>query len=139
MAESAPNAADMELAPVHVLVVDDQADSREMLAMLLEQRGATVVQRDSAESALALLGDAPVDVMIADIAMPGMDGYELLQRLRARGNRTPAIALTAFARADDQRRALECGYDHYLVKPVDAASLVRTVRYVMAPLVSPGP
>jgi CheY-like chemotaxis protein len=139
VAESAPNAADMELAPVHVLVVDDQADSREMLAMLLEQRGATVVQRDSAESALAFLGDAPVDVMIADIAMPGIDGYELLQRLRARGNRTPAIALTAFARADDQRRALECGYDHYLAKPVDAASLVRTVRCVMAPLVSPGP
>jgi CheY-like chemotaxis protein len=121
------------------LVVDDQADSREMLAMLLEQHGATVVQRDSAESALAFLGDAPVDVMIADIAMPGIDGYELLQRLRARGNRTPAIALTAFARADDQRRALECGYDHYLAKPVDAASLVRTVRCVMAPLVSPGP
>ncbi len=139
VAESAPNAVDTELAAVHVLVVDDQADSREMLAMLLEQHGATVVQRDSAESALAFLGDAPVDVMIADIAMPGIDGYELLQRLRAGGNHTPAIALTAFAHADDQRRALECGYDHYLAKPVDAASLVRTVRRVMAPLVSPGP
>jgi CheY-like chemotaxis protein len=122
---------DLQLDPLHVLVVDDQPDSREMLATLLEQRGATVATSDSAESALAFLGQASVDLMIADIAMPGVDGYELLQRVRDTGSEIPAIALTAFARADDRRRALECGYTRYLAKPVDADSLVRTVRQVV--------
>jgi CheY-like chemotaxis protein len=66
--------------------------------------------------------------MIADIAMPRVDGYELMRRIRATGSQLPAIAVTAFARLDDQRHALDCGYTGYLAKPVDAASLARTVR-----------
>jgi PAS domain S-box-containing protein len=124
----APALADARLDDIHVLVVDDQQDSREMLAMLLEQRGARVAQRDSADAALRFLTSTPVDLLIADIAMPRVNGYELMRRLRAGGSRTPAIAVTAFARAADRRDALECGYATYLAKPVDAVVLARAVR-----------
>ena len=99
-----------------------------MLATLLEQRGARVAQCDGADAALRFLTDTPVDLLIADIAMPQIDGYELMRRLRAEGSRTPAIAVTAFARAADRREALECGYARYLAKPVDSTLLARTVR-----------
>jgi PAS domain S-box-containing protein len=123
---------DVRLDDIHVLVVDDQVDSREMLATALEQRGATVAQSESAESALSFLESTSVDLVIADIAMPRVDGYELLRRLRADGNRTPAIAVTAFARPDDRRHAFECGYMRYLAKPIDAVALAFTVRDVVS-------
>ena len=120
--------SDVRLDDIHVLVVDDQPDSREMLASLLEERGAKVAQSESAESALKFLTTGSVHLLIADIAMPRVDGYELMRRLRAEGNLTPAIAVTAFARPDDRRHALECGYSMYLAKPVDAIGLASTVR-----------
>lgn len=122
---------DVQLDDVTVLVVDDQQDSREMLATLLEQRGARSMQSESAESALQILERDRVDLLIADIAMPNVDGYELMRRLRATGNGTPAIAVTAFARSDDRRSALECGYTAYLSKPIDGRQLTRTVREIV--------
>ena len=113
---------------LHVLVVDDQPDSRDMLAALLEQRGARVLQCESAASALTLLPANEVDIVIADIAMPGIDGYQLLERVRAQGHTMPAIAVTAFARPDDRDRALAAGYTAYCAKPIDAAQLISTVR-----------
>ena len=120
--------ADVSLHDLAVLVVDDQVDSREMLTALLEQRGARVIQCDSATSALARLSSEPVDLVIADIAMPDVDGYELLERARAKGHMMPAIAVTAFARLDDRDRALTAGYTAYCAKPIDAAQLLTTVR-----------
>jgi PAS domain S-box-containing protein len=122
---------DVRLDGVTVLVVDDQADSREMLATLLEHRGARSMQSESAESALQILQRQRVDLLIADIAMPNVDGYELMRRLRAAGNETPAIAVTAFARSDDRRSALDCGYTAYLSKPIDGRQLAKTVREVV--------
>jgi CheY-like chemotaxis protein len=76
-----------------------------------------------------------VQLVIADIAMPRIDGYELLQQLRASGNQVPAIAVTAFARSEDRRKALECGYTAYVAKPVDGPELVRTIRELLPPTV----
>jgi PAS domain S-box-containing protein len=121
-------AESVRLDDVTVLVVDDERDSREMIATVLEQRGAAVLQSDSAESALDTLQNRSVRVIIADIAMPRIDGYELMRRVRASGSRVPSLAVTAFARSDDRRTALESGYSTYLAKPIDARQLARTVR-----------
>ena len=103
-----------------------------MLAAILEHRGARVVQSESPQAALAVLAGHVIDLVIADIAMPGIDGYELMRRIRDDGHRIPAIAVTAFARPDDRRRALECGYAGYLAKPVDARELAQTVQNLVA-------
>jgi PAS domain S-box-containing protein len=124
--------ADVRLDAIRVLVVEDQLDSREMLAAVLERQGATVTQAESAESAFAFLEAESVDLIVADIAMPGVDGYELMRRLRAARNRTPAIAVTAFARPDDRRLALECGYNGYLAKPINTSTVARAVLDLLA-------
>ena len=121
-----------QLDGLELLVIDDEPDSRDMLVALLEAQGATVVHRASAQSGLELLARRHVHLVIADIAMPGVDGYEFILRLRADGNQTPAVAVTAFARPDDRRRALQAGYSGYLAKPIDADALARTVRQVAA-------
>jgi CheY-like chemotaxis protein len=87
-----------------------------------------VFQSDSAESALKALQTQPVRVIVADIAMPRMDGYEFMRRVRAGGNRVPAVAVTAFARSHDRHAALQSGYTAYLAKPIDGNQLARTVR-----------
>lgn len=120
--------SDVRLDDARILVVDDQQDSREMLVAVLEQRGATVAQCESAEAALNHLAADRVQVLIADIAMPNVDGYEMIRRLRASGDTTPAVAVTAFARRDDRQRALASGYTAYCPKPIDAGLLARTVR-----------
>ena len=122
---------DVRLDGVSVLVVDDRPDSREMLATLLEQRGARSMQSESAELAFQILQRQRVDLLIADIAMPKVDGYELMRRLRAAGNQTPAIAVTAFARSEDRRSALDCGYTACLSKPIDGRQLARMIREVI--------
>ena len=124
----APVAVAPQRLQATLLVVDDQVDSREMIAAFLEQRGATILQCDSAEGALEILSTTKVDLLIADIAMPHIDGYELLRSARASGCQVPAIAVTAFARSEDRRLALDAGYTSYLAKPVDGIELVRTVH-----------
>ena len=120
--------APLQLQDATLLLVDDETDSREMLAALLEQRGATILECDSAEAALDVLSTRTVNLLIADIAMPRVDGYELMRRARTAGFTVPGIAVTAFARPDDRRRALESGYTSYMAKPVDGLELARTVR-----------
>jgi signal transduction histidine kinase/CheY-like chemotaxis protein len=114
-----------------VLVVDDQADSCELLAALFERHGARVVQCDSAESALGVLTDVEANLLVADIAMPDIDGYELIRRVRASHGALPAIAVSAYARPQDRRRALAAGFDGYCAKPVEAPQLLRAVRSIM--------
>jgi PAS domain S-box-containing protein len=115
-----------------VLVVDDQQDSCDLLAILLEQHGATVLACDSAGTAVERLRDDRVDLLIADIAMPEMDGYRLIRDVRRRGFELPAVAVTAYARPDDRRQALASGYSAYCAKPIDARVLLRTVHDLLA-------
>ena len=127
-----PSGAEL-LSGVRVLVVDDQPDTLEFLAVALQQQGAEVATAPSAAAALHQLVQAPPDVLISDIAMPGGDGYYLVHELRAlQGTQKtragiPAIALTAFARAADAEAALRAGFQRHLAKPVDVAELAATV------------
>jgi CheY-like chemotaxis protein len=125
-------AEDVRLDGRRVLVVDDQQDSCDLLAILLEQHGATVLACDSAGTAVERLRDDRVDLLIADIAMPEMDGYRLIRDVRRRGFELPAVAVTAYARPDDRRQALASGYSAYCAKPIDARVLLRTVHDLLA-------
>jgi signal transduction histidine kinase/ActR/RegA family two-component response regulator len=116
---------------ISVLVVDDDGESRQVMAAHLESRHATPLMAASAAEALDLLQRQHVDVLLADVAMPGEDGYSLIRRLRALQPLTsasiPAAAVTAFARDEDRQRALEAGFDLHLAKPLDARSVVAAV------------
>ncbi len=121
----------VELADVRVLVVDDNEDSVEVVRVVLEEAGASVTTAASAAEALGVLdGQRPVDVIVSDIGMPGMDGHALMRRIRAAGElqTVPAIALTAYARGEDVVRAKRAGYQEHLTKPVDSRKLVETVK-----------
>jgi signal transduction histidine kinase len=116
---------------VRILVVDDDADGREMLAELLQGQGAIVTTSRSGADAIDAVPTFRPEVMLADIAMPGLDGYELQKRIRETmpADSLPrAIALTAYARAEDKARAFAAGYSAHVPKPVDAQLLVRTIR-----------
>jgi PAS domain S-box-containing protein len=125
-----------ELAPlpkldgIHAFVVDDERDARDILERVLRGQGAQVTSFSSAEDVLAALKTTKPTVLISDIGMPVMDGYQLMRALRAgepRLGRIPALALTAFARAEDRKRALVAGYQAHLAKPFDVAELVLLV------------
>jgi hypothetical protein len=118
------------LEGVHVFSVDDEPDARELLRDVLADRGATVTSFGSAEEALAALKTTKPSVLVCDIGMPKMDGYQLIRTLRAeepRGERIPALALTAFARADDRKRSLLAGYQAHLAKPFDVGELILVI------------
>lgn len=119
------------LSGVRVLVLDDEADAREIVQRLLEDSGATVVTAGSAHDALDQLSHGLVpDVIVSDIGMPDQDGYEFMQRVRRLGgavSSVPAAALTALARLEDRKRALMAGYQSHLAKPVDPTELVAMV------------
>ena len=117
------------LQGVRVLVVDDDAGARESVTAVLEQSGASVRAVESAAEAVETLEREPPDVLLSDIAMPGLDGYALLGQARARlqGAQLPAAALTAYAGATDRTRALAAGFQAHLAKPVDPAELVAVV------------
>ncbi len=122
------------LSGITVLVTDDEADARELLRKMLEQRGATVLVCGSAHDTLDRVQRHRPDVLVCDIGMPGIDGYGLISRLRSlspeRGGATPAIALTAFARSEDRTRSLLAGFQMHLSKPVEPEELVASIRSV---------
>jgi PAS domain S-box-containing protein len=118
------------LRALTVLVVDDEADARELVSRVLENQGAKVILAGSGEEALKVIEVNRPDVLVSDVGMPGMDGYQLMRQVRAtetKGQRLPAIALTAFARAEDRKRAMLAGYQSHLAKPFDTAELVLVV------------
>jgi CheY-like chemotaxis protein len=123
-----------DFAGIRILVVDDQPDARALVARVLADCNAEVVTAASADEALALIESERPHVMVSDIGMPGMDGYELLRRVRAlgeeRGGKVPAIALTAFARSEDRTRALRAGFLVHVSKPVEPSELIATVASV---------
>jgi PAS domain S-box-containing protein len=118
------------LEDVHVFVVDDEPDARELLRTVLEDQGAKVTSFASADDALAALKTTKPTVLVCDIGMPKVDGYQLIRTLRveeSRRERIPALALTAFARAEDRKRCLVAGYQAHLAKPFDVGELILVV------------
>ncbi len=124
------------LRGLSVLVCDDEPDARELLSNVLGERGATVATVSNASEAFEFVSRTPPDVLVSDIGMPGEDGYSLIARIRAlpreRGSQTPALALTAFARNDDSRRAIEAGYQMHLAKPARASDVIGAVAALAA-------
>ncbi|HUI60165.1 MAG TPA: ATP-binding protein [Steroidobacteraceae bacterium] len=123
------------LDDVSVLVVDDTPDGRGLLSRILEGRGATTTCASSASEALACLGSGRFDVLLSDIGMPDMDGYELMRRVRAAeppgSSPIPAIAVTAYARSEDRQRSLLAGYQMHLSKPIEARELVAGISTLL--------
>jgi len=119
------------LNDLRVLVVDDEPDARELVAAVLTGSGAEVVSVGSANEALEEMERQKFDVLISDIGMPKMDGYELISKVRqlpaGRGGRIPAAALTAYAGIEDRRRALSAGYQMHIPKPVEPAELTSAI------------
>jgi signal transduction histidine kinase/CheY-like chemotaxis protein len=124
-------AATPRLHGVEVLVVEDEADARDLIRTVLEQLGADVITASSADEALAALDRRRLDVLLSDIEMPGMDGYNLMRAVRerpaSRGGQIPAAALTAYARPEDREAALKAGYQLHVAKPVQPAELAAVV------------
>jgi CheY-like chemotaxis protein len=120
------------LSGVSVLAVDDDADALAMVRDILEAAGAAVTSAGSADAALAHLAVQRPDVLVTDLGMPFVDGFELIARLRqnpsARGRSVPAAALTAYARSDERARALQAGFQMHLSKPINPVELVEAVR-----------
>jgi PAS domain S-box-containing protein len=119
------------LQGLKVLVVDDEADTRELIGEVLKECGSDVIITRSVEEALAALEQHKPDILISDLGMPDEDGYSLIEKIRAlpseRGGDIPAAALTAYARAEDRMRVLRSGFQFHLPKPVDSAELVTVV------------
>jgi signal transduction histidine kinase len=122
---------DAPLDGIRVLVVDDDEDSRDLIACVLAEQGATVASASSADEAMRQLANGVPDVLLSDIGMPDVDGYSLLRRIRSmpvdRGGETPAIALTAYARAVDAERAFSAGFQAHVTKPIDHEVLTAVV------------
>ncbi|WP_315788849.1 PAS domain S-box protein [Fischerella sp. JS2] len=122
---------ELELTGIRVLAVDDDADARELLTVLLTQYGAEVLTVSCASEVLANLESLKPDVLVSDIGMPEVDGYTLIQQVRnlspAKGGQIPAIALSAYARVDDHQKSISSGYQKHLTKPLEPEQLVQAV------------
>ncbi len=130
-----PQHESTELDGIRVMIVEDERDAREVLVAMLEHRGAVVLAASSAAEAVNVLAHATngslPDVLVSDIGMPGEDGFDLITRVRAmkpeQGGGIPAIALTAYARAEDRARVLAAGFQRHVAKPVEPSLLATTV------------
>jgi two-component system, chemotaxis family, CheB/CheR fusion protein len=123
----APAAGPSAVSDLRMLVVDDQPDALESFAMLLAMEGAKLTLAGSGEEALRAAREQSFDFLISDLAMPGMDGYTLLSRLREAGWAPPAIAVSGMGRNSDRERALRAGFDELVSKPVDMENLLSAI------------
>lgn len=118
-----------------VLIVDDEADTRLLVQRILEDRGARVLTAASATEGLTLIAREKVDLMVSDIGMPGMDGYQLIEQVRTldgrRSGPLPAIAVTAYARPEDRQRSLLAGYQTHIPKPLEARELIAAIASLL--------
>jgi CheY-like chemotaxis protein len=121
----------LPLANLRVLVVDDEADMRDLISAILEQTGAEIKVVTSAIEVLETLPSFKPDILISDIGMPEMDGYELLRQIKRlppeQGGSVPAIALTAYAGEVNQQQALAAGFQRHMAKPVEPEALVKAI------------
>ena len=119
------------LSGISVLVLDDEEDARSLISRVLEECRARVVVASSVSQAMEILQRERPMVLVSDIGMPDVDGYEFIRRVRQlshrQGGKTPAAALTAFARSEDRTRALRAGYQSHVAKPVEPSELVAVV------------
>lgn len=119
------------LAGLRILIVDDDLDSLELIAFMLQQEGATVTDAPSASEALQALARANYDLLISDIGMPDIDGYQFLHQVRSlsphQGGQIPAIALTAYASDRDRQLAQQAGFQKHIAKPVQPEQLLQTI------------
>jgi len=124
----------VDLTGVRVLVIDDAPDTLDVLEQILAYSGAATMTAPGAGAALALLEHEVPDVIVSDVGMPDVDGFELMRRIRRRAATAgiPAIALTAFTRQDDRVKALQAGFTDYLAKPVEPAALADAIRRAVA-------
>jgi len=124
------------LVSMPILIADDDADNRDFLAFLLESQGAVVTTVASGSEVLQLIGSIKPAILLCDISMPDMDGYTLIEKIRTQlpdpEAQTPAIAITAYARASDQVQALSCGFHCHLPKPIDPDVLIQSILQVTA-------
>ncbi len=124
----------LDLEGAHVLIVDDERDARELVRAMLANTGARISESDSAGEALRLINEDPPDIMLADIAMPGQDGYTFMRAVRAlpdgAGEGIRAIAVSAYARRDDRERARAAGFNDHVGKPVRVEELIETIERV---------
>lgn len=137
--DSAGHGGRKPLARKRILVVEDDADSREVLGLFLEQSGADVAGAESAESAMKILDQGKLpDVIISDLAMPDEDGYSLLTRIRQlpseKGGTIPAIALSAFTTAESKQKAMESGFQLYATKPFEPEKLIADILKLTSPV-----
>ncbi len=119
---------DDQLTGLSILVVDDEADARDLLGFLLEQQGAKITIAHSAEDARSKLAEMQPNVLVSDLGMPGEDGFQLIRQLRAQGWNTPAIAVTAYAREEDRQAALAAGFQAHVTKPIEPTELFKAIR-----------
>lgn len=126
----------LSLQGTKVIVVDDETDARNLLAVILEQQGAQVKSAGSAYEAFQVLRQFHPDVIISDIAMPNEDGYSFLEKVRALPNsplsQVPAISLMAYAQAEDHRQSRAAGYDYHISKPFNPTDVVAAVSHLLA-------
>jgi CheY-like chemotaxis protein len=123
----APLARTLDLEGVHVLIVDDDGDARELLRTMLATTGARISEADSARNTLRLVAEDRPDIILADVAMPGQDGYSMMRALRGLpdldGRQVRAVAVSAYARREDKQRALKSGFNDHVGKPVQIDEL----------------
>jgi CheY-like chemotaxis protein len=123
------------LSGVRVLVVDDEHDTREILSVMLTRYGAEIRTAGSAAEAMTVFSQWLPDVLVSDIGMPEEDGYALIQKIRAlpqeNGGDVPAIALTAFASAQDKKNSLAAGFQRHLSKPIEPVALAKNVALIL--------
>jgi CheY-like chemotaxis protein len=134
---AASGRAERALEHVHVLIVDDDAEARDVMALGLGQQGATVTTAPSVAEALAAVQRDWPDVMLGDLGMPGEDGYDLIRKVRrlgaTQGRHIPAIAVTGYAADEDRRRAIEAGYEMHVAKPVPLAVVAPLIQSLITP------
>lgn len=127
----------VDLSGIKILIVDDEPDTRELVAFVLEQQGGQVTAATSAPEALLLLPQVKPDILLSDIGMPVMDGYMLIQQVRTlapeQGGRIPAIALTAYAGDTNQQQVLAAGFQKHISKPIEPELLVETIARLVHP------
>jgi PAS domain S-box-containing protein len=137
-----PLLPETSLKDVNVLVIDDESDSCNLLKLLLKSAGASVYLAQSADKGIEQLITKPVDVLICDIGMPGVDGYTLIRRVRTlddpQKSEVAAVALTAYARLEDRTEAIRAGFQNHLPKPVEPAELLAVIHSLVTPRSRPG-
>jgi signal transduction histidine kinase/ActR/RegA family two-component response regulator len=116
-----------DLSGLRILVVDDEPDSRDFVAFVLEDGGAIVTRAASGSKALQQIKQSAFDLIVSDIGMPDMDGYQLMEQVRSQGQQVSAIAVTAYAGEYDRQQALQAGFQRHLSKPVDPEALMREI------------